>query len=196
MKSKEKVKLSWFSGISIEMCFDDHSEPHFHAEAEYEGQSAIFDLNGALLRGSLPSWGGEDVREWTSKYATELQEAWDKRQRGETPYSIPSLDDDELVGPGKRFPELVEVEARDGFRIWVRFDDDVSGEIDLSDHVGKGVFKAWDDPDFFRGVYVDPDRAIAWSEEIDMCPDAAYMAVTGLTVEEIFPEFFKARADA
>ena len=93
-------------------------------------------------------------------------------------------------------PELVEVKARDGFRIWVRFDDGVSGEIDLSDHVGKGVFKAWDDPEFFKGVYVNPDRAIAWSEEIDMCPDAAYMEVTGFTAEEMFPEFFKTPTDA
>ncbi len=197
MRSKEKVKLSWFSGISIEMCFNDPSEPHFHAEAEYEGESAIFDLNGALLWGSLPFWGIEDVREWASRHAIGLQEAWDKRRRGETPSPISSLgDSDESAEAGKPLPKLAEVEARDGFRIWVRFDDGVSGEIDLSDHVGKEVFKAWDDPEFFKGVYVNQGRAIAWSEEIDLCPDAAYMDVAGLTVEEVFPEFFKAPAGA
>ena len=98
--------------------------------------------------------------------------------------------------PASTVPKLVEVEACEGYRIWVRFDDGVSGEVDLSHLAGKGVFKAWDDPEFFKGVYVAAGHAIAWSEEIDMCPDAAYMEVTGLTVEEMFPEFFVASADA
>ena len=93
-------------------------------------------------------------------------------------------------------PKLMEVKACEGYRIWVRFDDGVSGEVDLSHLVGKGVFKAWNDPEFFKGVYVAEGHAIAWSEELDMCPDLAYMEVTGLTVEEMFPEFFKAPADA
>ncbi len=27
--------------------------------------------------------------------------------------------------------------------LWLRFDDGLEGEVDLSDLVGKGVFKAW-----------------------------------------------------
>ena len=176
MECKKRVQVSWFSGISIEMCSAEDDTRHFHAVAEYEELSAVFSLEGSLLEGSLPTWGLADVREWASRYATELREAWDNCLRREFPHPIRSLDDDdELVGPGKRLPDLVEVEARDGYRIWVRYDDGVSGEIDLSHLTGKGVFKAWDDLEFFRGVYVIPEQAIAWSEEIDICPDAAYI---------------------
>ncbi len=196
MECKERVKVSWFSGIAIEMCGVEDDAPHFHAEAEYEGRSAVFSLEGSLLQGSLPSWGIEDVTEWVSLRPNELREAWEQCQRGESPDPIPSLDDDEFIGPVRYLPEPVEVEARDGFRIWVRFDDGVSGEIDLSHLVGKGGFKAWDDPEFFNGVYVSPHGGIAWSEEIDMCPDLAYMGVTGLTVEEMFPEFAETPTDA
>ena len=103
---------------------------------------------------------------------------------------------EDTEAPASTVPKLVEVKACEGYRIWVRFDDGVSGEVDLSHLAGKGVFKAWDDPEFFKGVYVAAGHAIAWSEEIDMCPDAAYMEVTGLTVEEVFPEFFEASAGA
>lgn len=197
MECKDRVKLSWFSGIAIEMCMAEDDTPHFHAVADYEELRAVFSLEGSLLYGSLPSWGLEDVPEWAFRHAAELREAWSKCRHGETPSSINSLDDDdEFEETGERLPVPVEVEARPGFKIWVRFDDGVSGEIDLSHLAGKGVFKAWNDPEFFKGVYVDPGRAIAWSEEIDICPDAVYMEVKGLTVEEMFPDYFKTPADA
>ena len=36
----------------------------------------------------------------------------------------------------------IEVEAREPYRIWLRYSDGVSGEIDLSDVAGMGVFLA------------------------------------------------------
>ncbi|MFN8485771.1 MAG: DUF2442 domain-containing protein [Anaerolineae bacterium] len=42
--------------------------------------------------------------------------------------------------------QLVEVRALDGYRLWLRYADGVEGVVDLSDHVGKGVFAAWEDP--------------------------------------------------
>ena len=44
---------------------------------------------------------------------------------------------------------------------------------------GKGVFAAWEDPEFFAGVYIGPLDGISWSERIDLCPDAVYMRLTG-----------------
>ena len=42
------------------------------------------------------------------------------------------------------------VEARDGHRIWLRYSDGTSGEIDLSHLNSVGVFKAWDEPGCFE----------------------------------------------
>ena len=79
----------------------------------------------------------------------------------------------------------VAVAPRDGYRIWLRYADGVEGEVDLSDLAGKGVFTAWNDRRFFERVYISEWRSIAWSDEIELCPDALYMEITGKTPEEI-----------
>ena len=94
-------------------------------------------------------------------------------------------------------PKLVEVEACEGYRIWVRFDDGVSGEVDLSHLVGKGVFKAWDDRRFFEQVFIGEGGEVSWPDEIDLDPYKIYMDVTGKTVEDMFPGWGEGcRADA
>ena len=79
----------------------------------------------------------------------------------------------------------VAVEPRDGYRIWLRYADGVEGEVDLSHLAGKGVFVAWLDRAFFEGVHIGAGPAIAWSKEIDLCPDALYLRLTGKKPEDI-----------
>jgi hypothetical protein len=50
---------------------------------------------------------------------------------------------------------------------------------------------------FFEAVRIDDEAgAIAWEEEIALCPDALYLRLTGKVPEEIFPDPRPARADA
>ena len=60
-------------------------------------------------------------------------------------------------------------------------------EVDLSHLVGKGVFALWNDDAAFRKVYIGPSGQIAWSEKIDLCPDAIYTDITGKTPQQLFP---------
>lgn len=92
-------------------------------------------------------------------------------------------------------PRPVEVRALEPYRIWLRYDDGVEGEVDLSDMAGDGVFAAWEDHSFFAGVHLGPAGSIAWSDRIDMCGDALYLEITGLTPEDLFPRLRDA-ADA
>ena len=86
------------------------------------------------------------------------------------------------------FPEAVAVEARAGYKIWVQYADGPSGEVDLSELVGWGAYAAWGDVGFFRRVYIDAETgAIAWGGGVEVCPDAVYLAVTGLPYDEVFP---------
>lgn len=78
-------------------------------------------------------------------------------------------------------------EPREGYRIWIRYSDGVAGEIDLSHLAGRGVFKAWNDRAFFESVHVAPDGGIAWNEDIDLCPDALYMQLTGKSFSDLMP---------
>ena len=79
----------------------------------------------------------------------------------------------------------IEVKAREPYRIWLRYSDGVSGEIDLSDVAGQGVFKAWEEPGFFQKVHIDEYGAIAWNKEIDLCPESLYMELTGKSWEDL-----------
>jgi len=71
----------------------------------------------------------------------------------------------------------VTVEPLPDFRIRIRFSDGVEGVIDLSTNAGKGVFTPLLDPAFFRRVHVGQFGQIAWSDEIEICPDAAYQEI-------------------
>ena len=93
-------------------------------------------------------------------------------------------------------PQPVEVKALKNFRIWLRYDDGAEGEVDLSDVAGRGVFKAWNDPEFFNTVRLGSHGAIEWGTEIDICPDAMYLRLTGKTPEEVFPTLKSVHADA
>ncbi len=62
--------------------------------------------------------------------------------------------------------KVQEVRALPDYRIQVRYQDGVEGEVDLSEYVGKGVFSAWEDPIFFEGVHISPHGSIAWSDDI------------------------------
>ena len=75
----------------------------------------------------------------------------------------------------------VEVRALEPYRIWLRYDDGVEGEVDLSDMAGQGVFAAWEDHEFFSAVRLGPRGSIVWSDDIDTCGDALYMELTGMS---------------
>ena len=83
--------------------------------------------------------------------------------------------------------KLVACKALETPRVWVRFDDGAEGVVDLSHLAGKGVFRAWDDPDFFQQVRVDDWGALVWSDAIDLCPDALYLQLKGMRPEDLFP---------
>ena len=93
-------------------------------------------------------------------------------------------------------PKPVEVKALRQYRIWLRYDDGVQGEVDLSDLSGHGVFRVWADPGVFAGVRLGSHGAIEWSPDIDLCPDAMYLRLTGKAVEDVFPGVASAAVDA
>ncbi len=85
-------------------------------------------------------------------------------------------------------PKLIEVKPLENYRIRVKYSDGVEGEVDLSHLVGKGVFAAWKDYEEFRKVRVGEGGELIWSDDIDLCPDAIYLKLTGKKPEELFPK--------
>lgn len=79
----------------------------------------------------------------------------------------------------------LEVEPRSGYRIWIRYHDGASGVVDLSHLAGRGVFAAWNDRSFFEDVHIAPHGSIAWRNDLELCPDATYLQLTGVPVEDV-----------
>jgi hypothetical protein len=82
----------------------------------------------------------------------------------------------------------VLVKALPGYRIYLEFSDGNKGEVDLSDLAGKGVFKVWNDYEFFEKVHLGDHREIKWNDEIELCADSLYLKLTGKSPEELFPK--------
>ena len=84
----------------------------------------------------------------------------------------------------RRPPYPVAVEPRPGYRIWLRYSDGVSGEVDLSPLAGKsaGVAAA-----HFPAARLDLDRAIVLNEDLELCPDALYLQLTGPSAAAAMP---------
>lgn len=79
--------------------------------------------------------------------------------------------------------KITDVKPLEGFRIWIKFSDNVEGIIDLSDIAGKGVFSIWKDLSLFQAVFIDPvNHTVAWPGGIDLCPDSLYDELTGIDV--------------
>jgi len=92
--------------------------------------------------------------------------------------------------------KLTEVFPKDGYRLFLRYDDGACGEVDLSSYAGRGVFSAWLTPGVFEQVFLAEAGHPEWPGDIDLCPDALYMKLTGKSPEEVFPTLHKLPAHA
>ncbi|MDH4329730.1 MAG: DUF2442 domain-containing protein [Nitrospira sp.] len=82
---------------------------------------------------------------------------------------------------------IIKVKALSGYRLELEFDDGVSGTVDVSEAVGKGVFALWRDPLAFERVRIGSSGELDWDDQVDLCPDALYLKVTGKKPEDMFP---------
>lgn len=160
--------ISEFFGILIHMYYNVHAPPHFHAKyGEYEALIQISPL--CVLKGNLPPRALSLVIEWAQMHQEELMEIGIMLQI--------TKDYKKFLHFNKRGDmefkraRILECKPRPNYRVWIRFDDGLEGEVDLSDLVGKGVFEAWKSIDFFNQVRVDPKtETLTWGDEIDLDP--------------------------
>ena len=82
------------------------------------------------------------------------------------------------------------------YRLDLTFDDGTRGTVDLSDLVGKGVFSLWQDHDAFANVRIGTSGELMWRDQVDLCPDALYLKVTGKRPEDLFPALRREPAHA
>jgi hypothetical protein len=81
----------------------------------------------------------------------------------------------------------IDVEPRNGFKLWLRFSDGAEGVVDLSRLAGRGVFQCWVNTDAFEAVRVAEHGVVVWGDDVELCPDALYLKATGKAIDEVMP---------
>ena len=81
--------ISMFYGIIISMYYNDHNPPHIHAN--YQGQKAVFSLDGSLLEGVFPKKQTKLVAAWMVIHQDAIIANWELAQNKQSLYKIDPL---------------------------------------------------------------------------------------------------------
>jgi hypothetical protein len=71
--------------------------------------------------------------------------------------------------------EVVDARYLGGYRIWLRFDDGLEGEVDLESVLHGEVFEPLRDPDYFAAFTID--WTLTWPNGADIAPESLYERV-------------------
>ncbi|HKZ86611.1 MAG TPA: DUF2442 domain-containing protein [Anaerolineae bacterium] len=85
--------------------------------------------------------------------------------------------------------DIVAVQPLDGYRLRLRFENGIEGEVDIAQLVEfTGVFAPLRERAYFEQVRVNPDTGtICWPNDADLDPDVLYALVSGEPLPS-FPE--------
>lgn len=83
--------------------------------------------------------------------------------------------------------DVIEVRPLDGYRLFLRFEDGVEGEVNVEKMVRfEGIFSPLADRDYFVRVRVNPDiGTVCWPNDADLDPDVLYSCVTGIEIPRL-----------
>ncbi len=82
--------ISMFYGIIIQMFWDEHAPPHFHATySEYKATINIRELS--IIEGNLPRRASQLVLDWAELHQEELLIDWDLCQANQHPKPVAPL---------------------------------------------------------------------------------------------------------
>jgi len=71
--------------------------------------------------------------------------------------------------------DVVEARYLREHTVWLKFEDGVEGEVDLSGELYGPVFEPLRDPEYFRRFAVSPDLGtISWPNGADFAPEFLY----------------------
>ena len=76
--------------------------------------------------------------------------------------------------------KVVDVRPLEGYRVFIRFDDGLEGELDLEPFLAPfdGVFAPLRDLVRFREIYVN-NHTVSWPNDLDLAPEVLYSKMSG-----------------
>jgi hypothetical protein len=70
---------------------------------------------------------------------------------------------------------IIQLEARQPYRLYVRFDDGTEGEVDLAQRMRGPMFEPLKEPGYFAQVRLSDYGAPCWPNGLDLAPDAIHL---------------------
>ena len=85
--------------------------------------------------------------------------------------------------------DVVEVRPLGDYRVHLRFEDGVEGDIDLGDVIEfKGIFAPLRDSEEFAKFRIHPELGtLVWPNGADLDPDVLYARISGMTIDLAAP---------
>ena len=90
--------------------------------------------------------------------------------------------------------KITSVTPLSGYKLNIKFEDAVSGEIDLKSFIETGIFSVLQAPDLFNKVYTT-GYSVAWSDELEIDALTIYAEILKRSPEEIFTTNFNYAAN-
>ena len=81
--------------------------------------------------------------------------------------------------------KITAMKVLENYRVWLRFNDGVEGEVDFSQKPRSGVYAAWASYDNFRKARIGDCGELLWDSQLDFCPDSLWLQVTGQKPEAL-----------
>lgn len=77
--------------------------------------------------------------------------------------------------------DIIAVEPREGYQLYIKFEDNKQGIIDISKLISfTGIFAPLKDIDYFKQVKINSEwGTIYWENGADCDPDVLYAEITG-----------------
>ncbi len=79
-----------------------------------------------------------------------------------------------------KLKNIVDYKTLDNYTIWLKYDDGVNGIVDLSEYLNYPVFAPIKNMELFKKLKIEKGRNVFWNDELDLCPDALYIKISGI----------------
>jgi hypothetical protein len=84
--------------------------------------------------------------------------------------------------------KITALNILENYRVGLRFNDGVEGEVDFSSKPRTGVFAFWNNYDNFRLARIGDSGELVWNDQLDFCPDSLWLQVTGREPEALLDQ--------
>jgi hypothetical protein len=69
-----------------------------------------------------------------------------------------------------KFLHIEEAKYLDGYRVWLKFNSGIDGQVDLKNELDGPIFEALQDPEYFKQFTIE-GHTLTWPNGADFAPE-------------------------